>query len=415
MRYVLLLFLATVFGYGALQIGRLDPDNYVKMYIGNYVVEIKVLGFILLVIGMVLTLYILIRLLRMLWKAPKSYERWRNKVDSQLADEALGEGYLSLIKGDWKQAEKRLLAKTEHSSLPYINYLAAAQAAQEQGKVEQRDEYLNAAYKAAPKERLAIGLTKARLHQSAGQLDQALATLQDVADIGAKNTQFTAMLMQTFEQMRDWPSAEQLLPKARKQAALPAAALDNISNQVYAAQLSKAVEVESAWKSLPREQRKRSENIEVYAARLLAKGEAAAAEKLIRASLKSTWSDNLVRLYGKIPSDKPAKLRRRVEGWLLARPESAELHLAAGRFAMSEKNYELAKDYLQKAIQLDQLPIAYSLLGEAYEAANDSGKALQLYRAGMSSLSSQLESEQLDTSKTLTVVADSVDKNTLPK
>lgn len=411
MRYVLLLFVATVFGYGALQIGRLDPDNYVKMYIGNYVVEIKVLGFILLVLGIVVVMYFLIRLLRLLWKAPKSYGRWRNKVDSKLADEALGEGYLSLIKGDWKQAEKKLLAKTEHSSLPYINYLAAAQAAQEQGKVEQRDEYLNAAYKAAPKERLAIGLTKARLHQSAGQLDQALATLQDVSDIGAKNTQFTAMLMQTFEQLQDWPSAEKLLPKARKQAALPVSVLDEISSQVYASQLSKAADVESAWKSLPREQRKRADNIEVYATRLLDKGEATAAEKLIRASLKSTWSDNLVRLYGKIPSDKPAKLRRRVEGWLLARPESAELNLAAGRLAMGEKNYDLAKDYLQKAIQQGQLPTAYSLLGEAYEAANDSGKALQLYRAGMLLLSSQQESDQLDTAKAVAAIADSADAN----
>lgn len=407
MRYVLLLFLASVFGYGALQIGRLDPDNYVKMYIGNYVVEIKVLGFILLILGIVVVLYFLIRLLRMLWKAPKSYQRWRNKHASQVADEALGAGYLSLIKGDWKQAEKRLLVKTKHSSLPYINYLAAAQAAQEQGKVEQRDEYLNLAYKAAPKERLAIGLIKARLHQSAGQFEQALATLNDVADEGVKNSQYTAMLMQTYQQQQDWSNAQALLPHARKQQALPAEVLEQISNQVYTAQLCDAANVEVAWKSLPREQRKRSDNIEIYASRLLSDGHSKSAEKLLRATLKSTWSENLVRLYGKIPSDKPAKLRRQVEGWLLARPESAELNLAAGRLAMQEKNYDLAKDYLQKAVQLGQLPKAYSLLGEAYEAGNDSGKALQLYRAGMLSLSNQAEDEQLTISPSLVAVADS--------
>lgn len=407
MRYVLLLFLASVFGYGALQIGRLDPDNYVKMYIGNYVVEIKVLGFILLILGVVVVLYFLIRVLRMLWKAPKSYQRWRNKYDSQIADEALGAGYLSLIKGDWRQAEKRLLAKTKHSSLPYINYLAAAQAAQEQGKIEQRDEYLNAAYKAAPKERLAIGLIKARLHQSAGQLEQALATLNDVADEGAKNTQYTAMLMQTYEQQQDWSNAEALLPRARKQQALPVQVLEQISNQVYAAQLRDASNLEVAWKSLPRDQRARVDNIEVYASKLLSDGQGKNAEKLLRSTLKSSWSEKLVRLYGKIPSDKPAKLRRQVEGWLLARPESAELNLAAGRLAMQEKNYDLAKEYLQKAVQLGQLPKAYSLLGEAYEAGNDSGKALQLYRAGMLSLSNQAEDAQSTATTAVAAVSDS--------
>lgn len=395
MRYVLLLLLATIFGYGALQIGRLDPDNYVKMYIGNYVVEVKVLGFILLVLGIVIVLYFLIRLIRLLWKAPKRYAKWRGRQDTQAADKALGAGYLSLIKGDWKSAEKSLIAKSQHSSLPYLNYLAAAQAAQEQGKTERRDEYLNAAYKEAPKERLAIGLTKARLHQSAGQLDQALATLKDIADIGNKNSQYTAMLMQTYEQLGDWKGANALLPMARKQSALPTPMLDEIYNKIHSSELSSAQDISSAWKALPRDQRRRPDNIVVYANDLIGKDRANEAEKIIRAGLKSDWSDEMVRLYGKIPSDKPAKLRRRVEGWLLARPESAELNLSAGRLAMAEKNFDLAKDYLNKAIQLGQLPKAYALLGEVYEASNDSGKALQLYRAGMISLSNSTEQEKI--------------------
>ena len=395
MRYVLLLLLATLFGYGALQIGRIDPDNYVKMYIGNYVVEIKVLGFVLLVVATVAILYFVIRLVRMLWKAPKSYLKWRDRSVAKKADAELGAGYLSLIKGDWKQAEKSLVAKSQHSSLPYLNFLAAAQAAQEQGKIDARDEYLNAAYKAAPKERLAIGLTKARLHQSAGQLGLALSTLHDVADIGAKNAQYTAMLMQTYEQLGDWQGAEALLPAARKQAALPETVLDEIYNQIHTSRLGSAADKKTAWKALPRDQRKRLDNILVYAKELLNQGNTSDAEKLIRATLKSSWSDGLVRLYGELPSDKPAKLRRQVEGWLMARPDNAELNLAAGRLAMADKKMDDAKDFLQKAIQFGQLPKAYSLLGEVYEASNDSGKALQLYRAGMLSLSTTTELEQL--------------------
>jgi len=386
MRFVLLLMLAALCGYGAMQIDRLDPDNYVKMYIGSYVIEIKVLGFLLLVLGLVIALYIVIRLFRVLWKSPKIFSNWRGKKVNQQADAALGAGYLALIKGDWKLAEKRLTTKTEHSSLPYINYLAAAQAAQEEGKLEQRDHYLNAAYKQAPKERLAIGLVKAKLHQSAGQLDQALATLNDVADLGAKNSQFTAMLMQTHEQMGDWNAAKALLPAARKQHALPDALLEGIHNDIHSTALHAAADKETTWRSLPRDQKKRLENILVYVKYLAAKGNNVAAEKLIRTTLKSHWSDDLVKLYGTLETDKPAKLRRNVEGWLLARPESAELNLAAGRLAMAEKNFERAKDYLQQAVQLGQLPGAYSLLGAAYEASNESGKALQLYRAGLASL-----------------------------
>ena len=235
MRYIILLLLAAACGYGVLQFGNLYPDNYVKMYLGNYVIEIKVLGFLFLTVLVVVALYILLSLIRKLWKAPAAWSNWRKRKSSDQASEALGSGYLSLIKGDWSQAERLLTSKSEHSKLPYINYLAAAQAAQEQGRLTQRDDYLNAAYKAAPKERLAIGLTKARLHQNAGQLDAALATLQDIESIGRKNPQYTAMLVQTYEQMGNWQGVQDVLPLAKKQSALPNELLQQMDDKFYAA------------------------------------------------------------------------------------------------------------------------------------------------------------------------------------
>ncbi len=393
MRYFILLLLAAVCGYGVMQIDNIDPDNYVKMYLGNYVIEIKVLGFLLLVIAAVVVLYILLSLLRKLWKAPNTFSRWRKRKSTEKASAALGSGYLSLIKGDWKRAEKLLTVKTNDSQVPYINYLAAAQAAQEQGRLTQRDDYLNAAYKAAPKERLAIGLTKARLHQTSNQLDAALATLQDIELIGRKNPQYTAMLLQTYEQMGDWESVQDLLPAAKKQNALPTELLESMNNKFYSAHLANVTDVEAGWRELPRNQKKMPDNVLFYAHQLIEKGESGAAEKVIRTALKSSWSDELVRLYGSLESAKPAKLRRRVEGWLMARPENAELNLAAGRFAILEKNYELAIQYLQESIKHGRLARAYSLLGDTYEASGDSGKALQLYRAGMLAISDNVESK----------------------
>ena len=104
----------------------------------------------------------------------------------------------------------------------------------------------------------------------------------------------------------------------------------------------------------------------------------------------------MVNLYGRLATDKPAKLLRRVEGWLLARAENAELNLAAGRLAAAALEYDTAKKYLQEAIRLGQLPQAYGVLGEVFEASNDSGQALKLYRAGMQALARKtLSSENL--------------------
>jgi HemY protein len=388
MRLLLLILFAAIAGYSAFLVGQIEPGNYVKIYAGSYLIELNLLSFILLVVVSVFTLYFMIRLFRIIWKAPKSFSSWRLRSNKKRATQALGAGYLSLIKGDWRSAEKSLTTKSDSSSIPYVNYLAAAQAAQEQGRLSQRDDYLNAAFKAAPKERLAIGLIKARLHQSAGQYEQAEATLLDIQDIGHKNAQYTAMLLQIYQHTGQWGKANELLGAARKQSALPEDVLDGIANQAYSSTLSDADDVGAAWNLLPRNQRKRVDNILLYAADLIDNGDDAAAEKLIRATLKNQWSDALVRLYGTLDTGKPAKLLRIVEGWLMARPESAELNLAAGQFSLQQSDLDKAKEYLQRAIELGQLPKAYSLLGQAYEASNNSGKALQLYRSGMINLAS---------------------------
>ena len=383
MRALIVIFLAVVTGFGLLYIGKLDPDNYVKMYVSNYVIEVSVAQFLVLLLIAVIILYFVMWLVRTVFRTRSLFSRWRNKKSKQSAQAALGAGYLSLIKGDWGRAEKSLTTKCEHSGIPYVNYLAAAQAAQEQGKISTRDEYLSAAYKVAPAERFAIGLTKARLHQKAGQLDKALATLQDIAPEGRKNAQFTAMLIQTYEQMNDWEGVQRLLPTARKQKALPDTELDRLLHDVHHKALLNASDKQAAWGGLPSNEKKNLENIALYAKYLMAIDQHSAAEKLIRVALKSDFSDELVAIYGAIDSNAPSKLRRNIEGWLMARPENAQLNLAAGRFALAEKSIELAIKYLHHAIDYGQLSLAYSLLGEVYENTGKSGDALKLYRSGM--------------------------------
>jgi len=159
MRLILLLLLASIFGYSVLQIDKIDPDNYVKIYIAGYLAEVKVLGFILICIGLTIAIYFSLWVFRTLWRSPKTMSKWLGRRNHDKAEQQFGAGYLSMIKGDWRKAENLLLKKSSHSGIAYVNFLAAAQAAQEQGNLNARDDYLKEAYKAAPNERLAIGLT----------------------------------------------------------------------------------------------------------------------------------------------------------------------------------------------------------------------------------------------------------------
>ena len=383
MRYIVYTLLAVGLAFGLLQVAELDPDNYVKIYLAGYAIEMNVIGFIVASLLFVLVLYVLLRLLRSVISAPGRFGKWRKRRKIIIADNDLGSGYLSLIKGDWRAAEKRLTAHADNSPIPYVSYLAAAQAAQEQGKLAERDDYLSRAYKAAPKETLAIGLTKARLHQVAGQWNMARATLEDIQSLGKNNPQYTAMLMQVHQRSKNWQDAKTLLPNARKQEALSAQALDDIEDQVLAASLDEAIDMDAAWKALPRAQRKKNAVITRYSTFLIEQDRSDEAEKILKASMKTNWDDRYLELFSHLKTKAAGKTRRTAEGWLLAQPENPYANLAAGRQAMLEGDNELAKKYLHAAISFGQLPDAYRWLGELFENLEERNKALQLFKSGL--------------------------------
>lgn len=388
MRWVILVAIAIGLGFGLFQLVDIYPDNYVKIYVDKYLVEMSFMGFLVLLFLLVGALYLVIWLVGSLFRAGSVYSRWSKRRGYKKANQSLGDGYLALIKGDWRRAEKSLTARVDNTGVSYVNYLAAAQAAQEQSQFARRDEYLAEAYKQAPQEELAIGLAKARLHHMAGQHDKAEATLNDIEHEGRKNSQFIAMRLQNYQAVQNWAKVHDLLPTARKLDALPEEVLQQIDTQAHRAMLLNSPDRQLTWKELPKEQQQHADNILTYAQDMVRQDNVAGAEKLLRNALKNQYDDELVNFYGQLASSKPNKLRRAVEGWLMARPESAELNLAAGRLAVQENNSELAATYFEKAIELGQLPGAYASLGQLLEANNDSGRALQLYRAGLSHASS---------------------------
>ena len=388
MRWVIVFIIAIVSGFGLYQLLDIHPDNYVKIYVGKTLIEMSFVGFLLMLFFLVGLIYLGFVIIGSFFRAGNVFSRWRRRRGHQKASQSLGNGYLWLIKGDWRRAEKSLVASSDNSSVPYVNYLAAAQAAQEQSQFTRRDDYLQAAYKAAPEEKLAIGLAKARLHHMAGQNEMAEATLDDIESQGRKNSQFVAMRLQNYQAMQNWSKVHDLLPLARKVDALPEEVLQQIDTLAHRALLVNSPDRQQAWKELPKEQQQHADNVLTYAQDMVRQGNASGAEKLVRGVLKKQYDDGLVNFYGKLVADKPAKLRRVVEGWLMARPESAQLNLAAGRLAAQEKNNEVATRYFEKAIELEQLPGAYAALGELLEANNDSGRALQLYRTGLARVSS---------------------------
>ena len=359
-----------------------EDANVVFQLLG-YDITLSMMQFVVIAVIAFVVLYIFFRMLGGLFRTKKKVVDWNQKRNEKTAQKKLGTGFLALMKGDWKRAEKQLIAKTDHTEVPFVNFLAAAQAAQEQGNYSKRDEYLRKAKEKAPKDGLAINMTKARLDQQIGKANEALKSLLEVENEGRGNSQFVAMLAQAYDELDENEKLSELLPEAKRLGSLPAEVIAEMQAELDLDKFNAAEDKDLAWRQTSKISRKDPDIVAAYAEYQSQNGRVDLAEKIITSTLKTTWNDDLVNLFGRLKSTYRKKHLRQIDGWLLARPENAELHLAAGRQAVQDKNIERAQKEFEEAIKLGGLSEAFEELGLLHEGEQDLRKALALYRSGL--------------------------------
>jgi len=289
-------------------------------------------------------------------------------------------GYASLIEGDWVKAERQLMTNIDKNPTPMLNYLAAANAAQQRDDYEGRDGYIKKALAASPRERLAIGLTKARLQYQAGQLEDSTTTLKKIQAFAPRNPRVLRLVTEVGQASGDWETVLAALPAARRSKALSADELDELevkaNKEVLAlpaatADTDEGQEVDRRFDSLSRAKRKDP------------RVNHDKAELVVRNMLKKNWDSELVYLYGLANSSKPDQALKTAETWTKNHQDDPDLLLTLGRLAKQNKIWGKARSYLESCIAAGGRDEAHRELGQLLEQLGEDKDAIKAYRRGM--------------------------------
>ncbi len=191
---LLFFIIALLFGAALITLYALENPGYVLIARAPWSIEMSLTFFILLTIAGFFLTFLLLYLIVRLWRIPRDVGRWRTRRQTKSARKTLIDGLTGLAEANFVEAETRLLAGMRHGDTPLLNYLGAAIACEGQGNSEKRDEYLALAHKNAPDHGLAIGMTQAYLQHQAQQLEQSLATLNELRGNAPKHKQLLNLL-----------------------------------------------------------------------------------------------------------------------------------------------------------------------------------------------------------------------------
>ena len=389
-RIFTLALIALLLGVGIVAVIETDP-GYVLVAYGNYTVETSLWVGLLLLVVFTLVIYAVVRLFRRLLGSQDSIASWLGGRRSRAASRLTTRGLISFIEGNWQRARRQLLRGAKSSEAPLINYLMAARASYRLNEPDKMREYLGAAEEAEAQAGIAVELTQAEMKLHAGQYEQALATLVRARRNAGRHPYVLDLLHRACYGLKDWEQLVDLLPELKKYKVLGAEELAVLEREVYTGMLSASARVKDdasgalrqAWQRMPAHLKQDAAVLNAYVALLVAAGDSAPAEKVITRAIKQNWDPALVRQFGLVEGEQPARQLAQAESWLAAHPSDYELLLCLGRLSAREKLWGKARDYFESAYRQESTSEVCAELGRLILALGEPKVAAAYHREGL--------------------------------
>lgn len=391
MRLLIVSLLILIGAVGLALFAYADTGHIVIAY-GDWTVETSLALAVAAILLAFLALHYLIRLWVGLRAVPYRLRRWRRHRRNAKVQHTYQRGMIALAEGHWQEAEKWLLKHVHHSETPALHYLAAAEAAEEQGSHVRRDSYLRAALTQDPRTEVAVGLAQARYYIEHRDPADASTLLGRLYVTSPKHPAVLKRLMEATIAQGDWERLLGLVPELQRREVITDSKAEELQATAYRALFAEAALHKNAgalhalWERAPRLV-KRNEDVLFDYARALAAVDAHAGDRLeplLAEAIARRWSDALVYAYGLIASDNVTAQLAFAERWLKHHPQNPVLLLTLGRLCVRTQLWGKGRSYLEASIGVDPQPETYRELGALLERLNNKGGALECYRKALS-------------------------------
>lgn len=382
----LILFLILIVVSVILGVAVAKDPGYMLIVYRNTSIEMPLwLGVLGALLGMYV-IYLFAYIMRNLVAVPSEIKHWFQHGRLHRMRRRTVRGYIALLEGNWHEAE-RLLVKSSHKQhTAVINYLCAAAAAEKQGKVSERDEYLRKAHQVDNRADLAIGITQARLQMDSGQWEQSLATLQRLHQLSPDHEFIIELLQQVLLQLKDWTALLALLPTLKKKKCLTDTQYAALCRKIYSGLLIQANGLDakkSAWALIPNVFRLDADILSIYLPILLEEHDIIMAESLLRDSLNHHWDERLVRYYGRVHTADVDKQIKVLEHWQKKHADDPTLLLTLARFYALKGIWGQALELLTQSLRIKMDPETCWVMGHVYDNMGDHEQARIHYEQGL--------------------------------
>ncbi|MFS1538619.1 MAG: protoheme IX biogenesis protein HemY [Candidatus Phlomobacter fragariae] len=386
---VLILFIVLIAGIiiGPIVAGH---QGYVLIQTNNYDIETSVTGLVICFIILQFIFCFLGWCYRRIRGTTSFTHNWLKGRKYHKAHSQTQKALLKLAEGDFSQVEKLLTRHADYAEQPVVNYLLAAEAAQQRGDEYRTNQYLDRAAEVAGNHQLPVDITRVRIQLAEGKIHAARHGVDKLLDQVPRHPEVLRMAEQAYQRSGNYQALIELLPIMQKEKLYSSEEIDKLSKDAYKGLINQYIaeggseNLKDWWQFQGRKIRHDPILQSIAAARLIEFDDSEAAEKIIIDGLKQQYDKHLLLLVPRLQiSD--SKAMNKVLNNLIKQSGSATplLNSTLGQLALQHAEWQEAEKYFKAA--LAQRPDAHDFawLADALDKQHKAEEAAQIRQYGL--------------------------------
>lgn len=374
-------------------------QGYVLISTANHDIEMTIPTLVIIFVLSLAVVYLVQAAISRFCSLNKSTYGWFSRRKRLKAEKQTLAGLIKMDEGDYAKAEKLIGKNAKHATEPVLNFIKAAEAAQQKGDEFSANKYLIEATKLAGNDNLVVELARTRILLQQGKLSAARSSIDSLLLLAPYNPEVLRLAVDIYLQSKAYTSLGELFGRVENKLNYSQEKLQQLRRQIEDGLQDEKLNEEGvdgllAWW----EQQSRKRQNDLYAKtgmvkRLIAANDHESAYEIALEAIKKVDGKaerlTLLQSLACLQTENSNKLIKILEKQL-ANCNDSELQLAYNRtlgyLVLRQNEFKQAKIYLDNVLQhpvatkAEDYSVAayvYEQLGENIEAQRIREKSVQ--------------------------------------
>ncbi|MGQ8708086.1 protoheme IX biogenesis protein HemY [Serratia sp. TSA_198.1] len=364
-------------------------QGYVLIQTDNYNVETSVTGLVIMAVLLFVVLLAIEWILRRIFRTGARTRGWFLGRKRSRARKQTKAALIKLAEGDYKQVEKLLTRNADHAEQPVVNYLLAAEAAQQRGDDFRTNQYLERAAEAADTDQLPVDITRVRIQLAQGENHAARHGVDRLLNQAPRHPEVLRLAEQAYLRTGAFASLLEILPSMGKINLHTEVELQALQQQAYIGLMNQAMADEGSdglkrwWKDQSRKTRHEVPLQIAMVEHLIECNDHEMAQEIVLDSLKRQYDERLVLLIPRLKSGNPEQLEKALRQQVKQHGATPLLNSTLGQLLMKHGEWQQAADAFREALKQRPDAYDYAWLADVLDKLHRSDEAAQMRREGL--------------------------------